>query len=78
MLTVKQVATRLQVSYTTAWNLCRSGELAHRRIGLGRGCIRIAETDLAEYLERKRVGGRRKPPPAPKPQPLKLTHLELS
>src|SRR5437879_2716463 len=53
VLTVKQVAERLQVSLSTVYALCVTGELPHRRIGLGRGCIRIAESDLQEYLDRK-------------------------
>lgn len=75
MLTVKQVAERLQVSASTVYALCEKGEVPHRRIGLGRGRIRIAESDLQEYLDRKKVGGR-KEAPAPRPKPVKLTHLE--
>jgi excisionase family DNA binding protein len=76
-LTVKQVAEQLSVSEGTVRNLCACGELPHRRIGVGRGCIRVSEEDLKEYLERKRVGGR-KAPPDPRPKPVRLTHLELS
>jgi excisionase family DNA binding protein len=78
MLSVKQVAARLNVSAATVYSLCDSGELPHRRIGVGRGCIRVTEEDLQEYLDRKRVGGRKEEPPAPKPAPVRLRHLELS
>src|SRR5262249_38281 len=73
--TVKQVAERLQISPNTIYSLCETGELPHRRIGLGRGRIRIAESDLQEYLDRKKVGGAGRAA-APRQKPGKLTHLE--
>jgi excisionase family DNA binding protein len=78
LLSVIEAARRLNVSRATVYNLCASGELPHRRIGVAGGRIRFAEEDLKEYLERKRVGGRREQPTAPAPRPLRLRHLELS
>ena len=77
LLSVIEAAKRLNVSRATVYNLCASGELPHRRIGVGRGRIRFAEEDLKEYLERKRVGGRKEEPPAPSLKPIRLQHLRL-
>jgi len=78
LFTVAEVSEQLNVSRGTIYNLCATGELPHRRIGIGRGCIRITEEDLKEYLDRKKVKGREDQPPAPKPSPVRLKHLELS
>jgi excisionase family DNA binding protein len=40
-LSVKQVARKLNVSPSLVYALCAAGRLAHHRIGLGRGVIRI-------------------------------------
>jgi excisionase family DNA binding protein len=60
MLTVKQVADRLSVSATCVYQLLTSGKLPHHRIGLGRGTIRVSETDLSDYVDacRKCDGGK--------------------
>jgi excisionase family DNA binding protein len=50
-LTVKQVADQLQVSPATVYHLCAEQRLEHRRIGVGRGTIRISEEHLQKYLE---------------------------
>jgi len=55
MLSVKQVADRLQISKKTVYQLCAEGRLAHHRIGVGRGTIRIGEADLATFIEGCRV-----------------------
>ena len=54
-LTVKQVAERLVLSPAAVYQLCNSGQLAHVRIGLGRGRIRIDEKALEEYLRAGQV-----------------------
>ena len=51
MLTVKQVAERLNVSQSIIYSLIDAGQIVCHRIGLGRGSIRIAEDDLARYLK---------------------------
>ena len=54
MLTVKQVANELAVSTACVYQLIRSGKLASHRIGIGRGTIRIAKSDLAEFIDANR------------------------
>lgn len=49
-LTVKQAAEFLTVSLTTIYDLCREGQLAHVRIGCGRGTIRITRAALDRYV----------------------------
>jgi excisionase family DNA binding protein len=49
-VTVKQAAERLEVSEATVYALIARGKLRCRRIGLGRGVIRISEEHLATYL----------------------------
>lgn len=50
MLTVKEVAQHLGVSPNCVYQLVATGRFACHRIGVGRGTIRISETDLAEFL----------------------------
>lgn len=52
MLTVKQVAERATVSSALVYDWIASGRLAHFRLGKqgSRGSIRIAESDLTEFL----------------------------
>jgi excisionase family DNA binding protein len=77
MLTVKQVAQRLGISRQMVYALCESGELSHHRIGKGRGCIRITEQDLADYVSQKRVAAIRERKKAPAPEP-PLKHLKVN
>ena len=49
LLTVEQVAARLQVSRWTVYNLIRSRELASVTIGR---CRRVSEEALTEYITR--------------------------
>jgi excisionase family DNA binding protein len=48
---VREAAARLEVSPATVYALVASGRLGCYRVGLGRGCIRIAEEHLAAYLK---------------------------
>lgn len=48
-LTVRQAAERLAVSVDSIYDACESGKLRHKRIGNGRGTIRIAATDLRRF-----------------------------
>ncbi len=77
LLTVPEAAERLNVSRGTIYHLCESGDLPHRRVGVGRGRIRFTEEDLQEYLDRKKVAGRKHESPAPKPKSIRLQHLRL-
>jgi excisionase family DNA binding protein len=49
---VRQAATRLEVSQATVYALVAAGKLKCYRVGLGRGCIRISEEHIADYLEK--------------------------
>lgn len=53
MLTVKQVAERLQVSTGCVYRQVEIGALGHCRVG---NAIRVTEADLAAYLARSAVG----------------------
>jgi excisionase family DNA binding protein len=57
VLTVRGVANELTVSATCVYQLIASGKLPCHRIGIGRGAIRVSETDLAEFLESSRRAG---------------------
>ncbi|NQV26374.1 MAG: helix-turn-helix domain-containing protein [Rhodopirellula sp.] len=50
LLTVKDVAQKLNVSQSCIYQLVESGRIPHHRIGLGRGAIRFNEADITEYL----------------------------
>ena len=60
-LTVSEVAERLNVSAATVYNLVERDRLAHHRIGIGRGAVRVSEEQLRAYLESTQRGG--VPPP---------------
>jgi excisionase family DNA binding protein len=69
MLTVNEVAERLGCSKSLVYALCEKGILAHVRLGLGRGVIRISEGQLDEFLkcQTKQTA----------PSRLALKHIEL-
>lgn len=52
-MTVKEAAAVLALNPTTVYQLCATGRLGHRRIGLvkGSGRITITEQHIAAYLE---------------------------
>ena len=52
-VTVRDVAQRLLVCSATVYKLCAAGELVHVRIS---NAIRVAPTDLAEFIARRRRG----------------------
>jgi excisionase family DNA binding protein len=54
-LTVKEAAQHLCVSERTVYDLVRSGRLRGRRVGNGRGIIRIAPADLANIGPTRRL-----------------------
>ena len=55
LLTVAEVAKRLKVSPSAVYALCAQERLAHHRVGLGRGTIRVSEADLQAFIESCRV-----------------------
>jgi excisionase family DNA binding protein len=54
MLTVTQVAERLNLSKQSVYALVDSGDLASHRFGKRRGSIRISEADLEAYITASR------------------------
>jgi excisionase family DNA binding protein len=67
VLTVADVADRLQVSRSTIYFLVERGKLAHHRVGRGRGTIRFSEADVEDYLQscrREREAGEAPTAPA--------------
>ena len=68
MLTVADVAKRLRCSPSLVYALIARGRLAHHRLGLGRGAIRVTEAQLAAFLEGTAIT------PAPS-QPEELRHI---
>jgi excisionase family DNA binding protein len=71
---VGEVAKRLDVSTSLVYSLIASGKLRHLRVGMGRGCIRINEEQMAEYLRAAEPVKGTAPSPAPG---FKLRHLRL-
>lgn len=76
LLTVKDVAKRLNVSPSCIYQLVESGRLSHHRIGLGRGAIRFSDADIDDYLAHVREETRTQSSPAALQQ-RKLKHLKL-
>jgi excisionase family DNA binding protein len=54
-MTVKQAATRLEVSRSLVYAMVSAGRLRHYRIGTGRGAIRIPEEAIDEFLKTAEV-----------------------
>lgn len=76
MLTVKEVAQRLNVSPSCIYQLVETGRISHHRIGLGRGAIRFTEANIAAFLEdsQNRASGEQA---KPRPARQRLKHLKL-
>jgi len=51
LLTIKQVATRLKMDYSHIYRMIRAGVLPCIKVGIGRGVIRVKESDLEAYIE---------------------------
>jgi excisionase family DNA binding protein len=74
MMTVSQVAERLNCSPSLVYELLRQGRLPFIRIGTGaQGGKRVREEDLSQFIEGNRVAEHSGAPP---PR-VKLKHLEL-
>ena len=73
MLTVVEVAKRLGISRSKAYQLLGAGKVPHYRID---GSYRVSEEQLREYLESVAVGGNQPKPAAPARRTIKLKHLE--
>ncbi len=55
LLTVAEAAELSGIPSRTLYSLCKDGQLAHHRIGSGRGTIRIKRADLDRHLRQSRV-----------------------
>jgi excisionase family DNA binding protein len=51
LLNVRQVAKRLAIDFPNVYRIIKAGLLPCVRIGLGRGVIRVKESDLEAYIE---------------------------
>jgi excisionase family DNA binding protein len=58
VVTVCEVVRSLEISVSLVYRLIESGKLGNSRHGLGRGVIRVSESQLAEYLEDEARGKR--------------------
>ncbi len=76
LLTVKDVASRLNVSQSCIYQLVETGKIPHHRIGVGRGAIRFTEDDIAEYLSCNRSQPTTCGQPRSATRP-KLKHIKL-
>jgi excisionase family DNA binding protein len=47
----KEVAPKLGVSWSTVYRLIRSGDLKARRIGRGRGTLKVEISEITRYLD---------------------------
>lgn len=56
MLKLREVAERLRISLACAYALVETKKLAHYRIGVGRGAIRVTEEQLAAFLASREQG----------------------
>lgn len=67
LLTVRDVAKKLQLSSTVIYSLVSDGTLPALRVGQGRGSIRFRNRDVEEFLEdcvmlnRRPVRGTKRP-----------------
>jgi excisionase family DNA binding protein len=80
LLTVRQVAERLNCSESFVRRLIASGRLKHHVLGAVHGGKRISELQLAEYLRATERGGmeKRRSTPTKRAKPdLALKHLSL-
>lgn len=76
LLTVKDVAQKLNVSQSCIYQLVESGRIPHHRIGLGRGAIRFANDDIAIFLAGSREETRNDVG-TPKTPARRLKHIKL-
>ncbi|PQO47352.1 helix-turn-helix domain-containing protein [Blastopirellula marina] len=75
LLTIKQVAERLNCAESTVYALVSTGKISGFRIGANNGGIRISEEDLQLYLDSCRIGETAKE--EPRKAPPRLKHLKL-
>jgi len=74
-LRVSEVATRLNLSLSTVYQLIETGRLPSHCVGMRKG-IRVAESDLLTYVEQCRSARRQTPAPAPAKNGSPFKHLD--
>ena len=77
MLTVREVARILHVSPSLVYQLVETRKLASHRIGNRNGAIRIAPSDLDNYLARCRAEQEADQSSLRRPSRAQLKHLKL-
>ena len=79
MMTVKSAAKRMGISDSLVYELCACGSLPHVRIGRpgSRGCIRLTEDDIQEFLTSQRVGGDAPAKTSPRQQEKVFKHVVI-
>lgn len=55
LLTAKEAAERIGLTSDMIYTLCRAGKIAHYRLGIRGGSVKIRPSDLDVYLESCRV-----------------------
>jgi excisionase family DNA binding protein len=65
------------LSPATVYQMCARGKLAHIRVGVGRGAIRIRQEDLDAFIAEAAAGQPEVTTPQPRSKPIKLKHLSL-
>ncbi len=76
MFKVPEVAKQLNCSISTVYGLVDAGKLVAYRIGVGRGALRITESDLLAFLESCRTKKAERTPKPSRPRP-HLEHIRL-
>ena len=59
LYTVAEMAQKLRVSPATVYALCNAKKLAHTRVGVGRGAIRISDEAINNYLSSAKTAPRK-------------------
>jgi excisionase family DNA binding protein len=79
MMTVKAAAERMGISESLVYELCACGSLPHVRLGRpgSRGCIRLTESDILEFLTSQKVGGSAPARPPPRQQKRVFKHVVI-
>ncbi len=78
-MNVRQAAERMGISDSLVYELCACGSLPHVRIGRpgSRGCIRLTEADILEFLASQKVGGSAAARPPPRQQKKVFKHVVI-
>lgn len=76
LLTVKELAGYLGLSLPETYKLLQSNAITHYRVGAGRGAIRIRESDVESFLEKRKQGRTVVIPPPRRPSQSPLKHIK--